>query len=54
MTIVQIDCDYENRAPPGCLQYYFGVQEDGDVEGVIQSFNFAGKIKYEFDIARRL
>ena len=41
ITIIQIPCDYENRAPPGCLQYHFGVNEDG-VGGVIQSFNFDG------------
>ena len=41
ITITQISCNYENRAPPGCLQYHFGVNEDG-VGGVIQSFNFNG------------
>ena len=41
ITIIQIPCDYENRAPPGCLQYHFGVNENG-VGGVIQSFNFDG------------
>ena len=41
ITIIQVPCDYENRAPPGCLQYHFGVNEDG-VGGVIQSFNFDG------------
>ena len=44
ITITQISCDYENRAPPGCLQYYWGVNEDG-VVGVghtIKSFNFEG------------
>ena len=41
ITIIQIPCDYGNRAPPGCLQYHFGVNEDG-VGGVIQSFNFDG------------
>ena len=41
ITITQIPCDHENRAPPGCLQYLWGVNEDG-VGGVIQSFNFNG------------
>ena len=41
ITILQIPCDFENRAPPGCLQYYYGLNEDG-VGGVIQSFNFDG------------
>ena len=41
ITIIQIPCDYENRAPSGCLQYHFGVDENG-VGGVIQSFNFDG------------
>ena len=41
ITIIQVPCDFENRAPPGCLQYHFGVNEDG-VGGVIQSFNFDG------------
>ena len=43
VTIIQIPCDYGNKAPPGCLQYYFGLT-DGDARGIIQSFNFAGKI----------
>jgi hypothetical protein len=41
ITILQIQCDFENRAPPGCLQYFFGLNEDG-VGGVIKSFNFDG------------
>ena len=41
ITILQIPCDDDNRAPPGCLQYFFGVNEEG-VGGVIQSFNFDG------------
>ena len=41
ITITQISCDYENRAPPGCLQYHFGVNEDG-VGHIIKSFNFEG------------
>ena len=41
ITITQIPCDHEMRAPPGCLQYHWGVNEDG-VGGVIQSFNFNG------------
>ena len=41
ITIIQVQCDYENRAPPGCLQYHFGVNENG-TGGVIQSFNFDG------------
>ena len=41
ITIIQIPCDYVNRAPPGCLQYHFGIDEKG-VGGVIQSFNFDG------------
>ena len=45
ITILQISCDYENKAPPGCLQYFFGVNEINNVDGVggiIQSFNFDG------------
>ena len=45
ITILQIPCDYENRAPPGCLQYFFGLNVvDGvdGVGGVIKSFNFDG------------
>ena len=41
ITILQIPCDFENRAPPGCLQYFFGLNENG-VGRVIKSFNFDG------------
>jgi len=41
MTIIQIPCDYGNKAPPGCLQFYFGFTGD-NAQGVIQSFNFNG------------
>ena len=41
ITIIQISCDYENRAPPGCLQYHFNVNEAG-VGRIIKSFNFDG------------
>ena len=43
MTIIQIPCDYGNKAPPGCLQFYFGFTGD-NAQGVIQSFNFNGNI----------
>ena len=41
ITIIHISCDYENRAPPGCLQYHFNVNENG-VGRIIKSFNFDG------------
>ena len=42
MTISQISCGSAVEAPPGCLQYYYGVNTDGNARGVIQSFNYAG------------
>ncbi|TRY67506.1 hypothetical protein TCAL_11774 [Tigriopus californicus] len=33
--IVQLACDDENRAPPGCTQYYYGLNA-----GTIQTFNY--------------
>ena len=48
MTIIQISCDSANKAPPGCLQYMFGLtinQATGErrAQGVIKSFIFEGK-----------
>ena len=48
MTIIQIDCSSENRAPPGCLQYMYGLNLNGETNqweplGVIKSFNFEGE-----------
>ena len=34
----QYSCDYNNLAPSGCTQYFFG----GDGTGTVQTFNFAG------------
>ena len=48
--VTQYSCEYNNLAPPGCLQYYYGVvpgqanQNMPAVEGQVESFNFAGKI----------
>ena len=35
--ITQYSCDYENLAPDGCDQYFFGANT-----GTVESFNFAG------------
>lgn len=48
--VTQYSCEFSNLAPPGCLQYYYGVnagQENQQMpltEGTVESFNFAGKI----------
>ena len=36
--ITQYSCDYINKAPEGCLQWFFG-----STTGTIQSFNWANK-----------
>ena len=35
--ITQYSCDYENLAPDGCEQYFFG-----STTGSVESYNFAG------------
>ncbi|XP_059097890.1 uncharacterized protein LOC131892135 [Tigriopus californicus] len=35
--VTQYSCDYNNLAPDGCTQYFFGAMTD-----VVQSYNFAG------------
>ena len=35
--ITQYSCDYQNLAPEGCTQYYFGTNTN-----VVNSFNFYG------------
>ena len=35
--VTQYSCDYENLAPDGCDQYFFGANT-----GVVESFNYAG------------
>merc|ERR1711935_161681 len=47
MTITQINCDSDNRAPPGCLQYMYGLDRNPETNklepfGIIKSFNFEG------------
>ena len=48
MTIIQYNCEFENRAPPGCLQYMSGTTFDPQTNeyvasSVIKSFNFEGE-----------
>jgi len=38
--ILQYSCEYENLAPKGCLQYFYGTKG----EGAIKSFNFDGGV----------
>jgi len=38
--ILQFSCEYENLAPKGCLQYFYGPKG----EGAVKSFNFDGGI----------
>ena len=35
--ITQYSCDFNNLAPTGCTQYYFGAQSD-----TVQTYNFDG------------
>ncbi|XP_059097889.1 uncharacterized protein LOC131892134 [Tigriopus californicus] len=35
--VTQYSCDYNNLAPDGCTQYFFGAMTD-----IVQSYNFAG------------
>ena len=35
--ITQYDCNYDNLAPSGCTQYFFGSDT-----GMVQSFNYDG------------
>ena len=35
--ITQYSCDYNNLAPEGCTQYFFG---DKSTSGVVKTFNF--------------
>ena len=35
--MTQYSCDYNNLAPTGCTQYYFGAQTD-----TVQTYNFDG------------
>jgi len=48
--VTQYSCEFNNLAPPGCLQYYYGVTPGVDnqdmpaTKGQVESFNFAGKI----------
>jgi len=48
--VTQYSCDFNNLAPPGCLQYYYGVtpgattQAMPATDGTVESFNFAGKL----------
>merc|ERR1712156_779886 len=48
--VTQYSCEFSNLAPPGCLQYYYGVNAGQDnqqmplTEGTVESFNFAGKM----------
>ena len=37
MQITQYSCDYNNLAPEGCTQYFFG---DKSTSGVVKTFNF--------------
>ena len=37
LQISQYDCDYENLAPDGCTQYFYGTSTDK-----IQTYNFDG------------
>ena len=37
LQITQYDCNYENLAPSGCNQYFFG-----STSGMVQSFNYDG------------
>ena len=37
LQITQYDCNYENLAPSGCNQYFFGSSS-----GMVQSFNYDG------------
>ena len=40
--VTQYNCDFTNKAPQGCLQYFFGNLGSGSV----RSFNFAATIPY--------
>merc|ERR1712029_94412 len=54
--VTQYSCEFSNLAPPGCLQYYYGVnagQENQQMpltEGTVESFNFAGKSTWPIKI----
>ena len=37
--VVQLKCDFDNLAPSGCTQWFYG-----ETEGQIQTFNFNGGI----------
>lgn len=37
MKVTQYDCNFENLAPAGCTQYFFGPPSQS-----VQTFNFAG------------
>ena len=39
LQITQYSCDYNNLAPEGCTQYFFG---DKSTTGVVKTFNFDG------------
>ena len=38
--VTQFKCDYNNLAPSGCTQYFFGPEN----EGIVKSFNFDGDV----------
>ena len=37
LKVTQYSCDYNNLAPPGCTQYFFG-----STAGTVQTYNFQG------------
>ena len=37
LQIMQYDCNYDNLAPEGCTQYFFGVTTD-----LVKTYNFSG------------
>ena len=39
--MTQYSCDYDNLAPQGCTQYFFGAQKTTDI---VKTFNYDGGV----------